>query len=194
MLARYPLRPALRFRFVQSHARFDLRSSCNPATMRFHTATAPSVPFIEKGTMASRTVWHFAYGSNMNRAQMLARTGKILEEHNASLPNYQVRFNKKVRGGTAGANIQPMSGKTVHGVLYKIEEGSMRSLDRYEGVPDHYRRIEVQVTPEGGQPVPAQIYIAQKVEKWAAPVRSVFAGDAGRRGRTQPAGFLYWRN
>jgi gamma-glutamylcyclotransferase len=119
--------------------------------------------------MSSRTVWHFAYGSNMNRAQMLARTGKILEEHNASLPNFEVRFNKKVRGGTAGANIQPSSGKTVHGVLYKIEEGSMRSLDRYEGVPDHYRRIEVQVTPEGGQPVPAQIYIAQKVEKGLRP-------------------------
>ena len=137
--------------------------------MKFHAAPAPSVLFIEKGNMASRTVWHFAYGSNMNRAQMLARTGKILEEHNASLPNYQVRFNKKVRGGTAGANIQPMSGKTVHGVLYKIEESSMRSLDRYEGVPDHYRRIEVQVTPEGGQPVPAQIYIAQKVEKGLRP-------------------------
>ncbi len=76
-----------------------------------------------------------------------------------------MRFNKKVRGGTAGANIQPAPGKTVHGVLYKIEESSMRSLDRYEGVPEHYRRIEVQVTPEGGQPVPAQIYIAQKWKK-----------------------------
>ena len=144
-------------------------SRCNPATMKVHAAPAQSVPFIEKGTMASRTVWHFAYGSNMNRAQMLSRTGKILEEHNASLPNFEVRFNKKVRGGTAGANIQPSPGKTVHGVLYKIEEGSMRSLDRYEGVPDHYRRIEVQVTPEGGQPVPAQIYIASKVEKGLRP-------------------------
>ena len=54
-------------------------------------------------------------------------------------------------------------------MLYKIEEGAFRSLDRYEGVPDHYRRIEVQVTPEGGQPVPAQIYIAQKVEKGLRP-------------------------
>ena len=122
-----------------------------------------------KGAMASRTVWHFAYGSNMNRAQMLARTGNILEEHNASLPNYQVRFNKKVRGGTAGANIQPAQGKTVHGVLYKVEESALRSLDRYEGVPDHYRRIEVQVTPEGGQPVPAQIYIASNIEKGLRP-------------------------
>jgi gamma-glutamylcyclotransferase len=157
------------FRFAHAQGAFDLLSPRNPATMKVHTAPAQSVPFTEKGTMASRTVWHFAYGSNMNRAQMLSRAGKILEEHNASLPNFEVRFNKKVRGGTAGANIQPSPGNTVHGVLYKIEEGAMRSLDRYEGVPDHYRRIEVQVTPEGGQPVPAQIYIASKVEKGLRP-------------------------
>ena len=148
---------------------FDLLSSRNPATMKLHSARAQTVPFIKKGTMASRTVWHFAYGSYMNRAQMLSRAGNILEEHNASLPNYEVRFNKKVRGGTAGANIQPAQGKTVHGVLYKVEENALRSLDRYEGVPEHYRRIEVQVTPEGGQPVPAQIYIASKLEKGLRP-------------------------
>ena len=162
-------RRGLLFRFAHPQGVFDLLSSCNPATIKVHAAPAQSVPFIEKGTMASRTVWHFAYGSNMNRAQMLSRAGKILEEHNAFLPNFEVRFNKKVRGGTAGANIQPSPGNTVHGVLYKIEEGAMRSLDRYEGVPDHYRRIEVQVTPEGGPPVPAQIYIASKVEKGLRP-------------------------
>jgi len=119
--------------------------------------------------MASRTVWHFAYGSNMNRAQMLSRVGNILEEHNAHLPNFQLRFNKKVRGGTAGANVQPAPGKTVYGVLYKIDETTFRSLDRYEGVPEHYRRIEIQVTPDGGSPVPAQVYIASKIEKGLRP-------------------------
>jgi gamma-glutamylcyclotransferase len=148
---------------------FDLLSPAIPATIEVHTAPAQSVPFIEKGNMASRTVWHFAYGSNMNRVQMLSRAGKILEEHNASLPNYEVRFNKKVRGGTAGANIQMASGKTVHGVLYKLEENALRMVDRYEGVPEHYRRIEVQVTPDGGQPVSAQIYIASKIEKGLRP-------------------------
>ena len=119
--------------------------------------------------MASRTVWHFAYGSNMSRAQMVSRVGNILEERTAHLPNYELRFNKKVRGGTAGANVQMASGKTVYGVLYKIEENSFRSLDRYEGVPEHYRRIEVRVTPEAGEPVPAQIYIASKIEKGLRP-------------------------
>jgi gamma-glutamylcyclotransferase len=105
----------------------------------------------------------------MNRAQMLSRVGNIMEERNAYLPNFELRFNKKVRGGTAGANVQPSQGNTVHGVLYKIEENAFRSLDRYEGVPEHYRRIEIQVTPDGGQPVPAQVYIASKVMKGLRP-------------------------
>src|SRR3984893_14112507 len=119
--------------------------------------------------MAPRTVWHFAYGSNMNRTQMRSRVGNVVEEHNAHLPNYELRFNKKVRGGTAGAIVQPSPGNAVYGVLYKIEEGAFRSLDRYEGVPDHSRRIEIQVTPDGGQAVPAQVYIASKVEKGLRP-------------------------
>jgi gamma-glutamylcyclotransferase len=100
---------------------------------------------------------------------MRSRVGTILEEHNACLVNYELRFNKRVRGGTAGANVQPAPGKSVHGVLYKIEEGAFRNLDRYEGVPEHYRRIEVTVNPDGGQPVPAQVYIASKVEKGLRP-------------------------
>jgi cation transport regulator ChaC len=119
--------------------------------------------------MAARTAWYFAYGSNMNRAQMRSRAGNIIEEHTAQLPNYELRFNKKVRGGTAGANVQPLQGKTVYGVVYKIEETAFRSLDRYEGVPEHYRRIEVRVTPQDGQPVSAQVYIATKVEKGLRP-------------------------
>jgi gamma-glutamylcyclotransferase (GGCT)/AIG2-like uncharacterized protein YtfP len=115
--------------------------------------------------MASRTAWYFAYGGNMSSAQMRARVGNVLEEHTARLPNYELRFNKKVRGGSGGANVQPAQGKAVYGVLYKIEESAFRSLDRFEGVPQHYRRIEVRVTPDGGAPVLAQVYIATKVEK-----------------------------
>jgi hypothetical protein len=36
-------------------------------------------------------------------------------------------------------------------------------------VPEHYRRIEVRVTPQDGQPVSAQVYIATKVEKGLRP-------------------------
>jgi gamma-glutamylcyclotransferase len=119
--------------------------------------------------MGAATVWYFAYASNMNRAQMKSRAGDILEEQIATLPNYELVFNKKVRGGTATANIRPAPGKRVIGVLYRIPDGAFRNLDRFEGVPEHYRRIEVKVTGARGQSANAQVYIATKVEKGLRP-------------------------
>jgi cation transport regulator ChaC len=113
--------------------------------------------------------WCFAYGSNMNRALMLSRAGKILEERPGRLENYQLLFNKKVRGGTATANIRPAPGKVVEGVLYKINESAFRTLDRAEGAPEHYRRIEVNVVDASGQAITAQAFIATKVEKGLRP-------------------------
>jgi gamma-glutamylcyclotransferase len=115
------------------------------------------------------TAWHFAFASNMNRAQMHSRAGEILEERPGQLENYELVFNKKVRGGTAGANIRPAPGKAVLGVLYKINESAFRNLDRYEGAPQHYRRIEVEVRDANGQTVAAQAFIATKVEKGLRP-------------------------
>jgi gamma-glutamylcyclotransferase len=122
------------------------------------------------------TSWYFAYGSNMNRAQMLSRARSILEEVPARVENYEMVFNKKVRGGSGSANIQPAPGKTVHGVLYKIQESAYRSLDRYEGVPVHYRRIEVTVTLPEGRKIGAQAYIAAKVEKGLRPALHYLQG------------------
>lgn len=118
--------------------------------------------------MTQATSWYFAYGSDMNRAQMASRMGQALEAHVAHLPNYELVFNRKVRGGTATANVRPASGQTVYGVLYKISEAALRNLDRFEGAPAHYRRIQVTVTL-GNRPVIAQVYIATKVEKGLRP-------------------------
>ena len=115
------------------------------------------------------TAWYFAFASNMNRAQMRSRAGEILGEQVGRLENYEIVFNKKVRGGTASANIRPAPEKTVLGVLYKINESSFRNLDRFEGAPVHYRRIQVNVIGPTGQRISAQAYIATKVEKGLRP-------------------------
>ena len=47
--------------------------------------------------------------------------------------------------------------------MYKIDESAFRSLDRYEGVPEHYRRIEVQVTPDGGGPTFWEIFHGENI-------------------------------
>lgn len=115
------------------------------------------------------TSWYFAYASNMNLAQMRSRAGEIGESRVGRLENYELVFNKKVRGGTAAANIRPAQGSVVIGVLYKVNESAYRSLDRFEGAPIHYRRIQVNVVDGGGQSVTADAYIATKVEKGLRP-------------------------
>jgi len=119
--------------------------------------------------MAAPTVWYFAYASNMNHAQMKSRAGQVFDVQVATLANYELVFNRKVRGGVATANIRPASGKRVLGILFKIPDAAFRNLDRFEGVPQHYRRIEVRVSGSNGQPVNAQVYIATKVEKGLRP-------------------------
>ncbi len=114
-------------------------------------------------------VWYFAYGSNMTLSQVRARAGEIAEDKNGKLENYEILFNKKARGGSATANIRPAPGKVVYGILYRIPESAFRALDRFEGVPEHYRRIEVNVTDGQGSRVAAQAYIATRVEKGLRP-------------------------
>ena len=135
--------------------------------------------------MAEATAWYFAYGSNMNRAQMRSRAGQIFEEQLGRLENYEMLFNKKARGGSGTANIRPAPGKTVYGVLYKIPQSAFRNLDRYEGVPEHYRRIEVNVTNGAGKKIAAQAFIATKVEKSLRPAShylQVILEGAGEHG------------
>jgi gamma-glutamylcyclotransferase (GGCT)/AIG2-like uncharacterized protein YtfP len=105
----------------------------------------------------------------MSRAVMRSRAGEIAEDQVGKLENYEIVFNKKARGGSATANIRPAPGKNVYGVLYRIAEPALRSLDRFQGAPEHYRRIEVNVTGADGSKIPAQAYIATKVEKGLRP-------------------------
>ncbi len=98
-----------------------------------------------------------------------ARAPKILEEHRGTLENYELVFNRKARGGVATANIRQAPGKVVEGVLYRIPESAFRNLDRYEGAPQQYRRIEVTVTYGEGKKAGAQVYIATKVDKGLRP-------------------------
>lgn len=125
--------------------------------------------------MANHTVWYFAYASNMNRRQVEQRAGALAEEKNARLDNYELNFDKIARGGTGTANIMPAEGKTVYGVLYRVTEQQLKTLDRFEGVPEHYRRSQVTVAEADGRKVAAQVYLARKVRKGLKPDRGYLA-------------------
>lgn len=121
--------------------------------------------------MTQSTVWYFAYASNMNRAQVRQRAGEWAEEKIARLDGYELNFDKVARGGTGTANIVPVGGKVVWGVLYRVTEQQLKALDRFEGVPEHYRRSEVTVVDEQENRISAQVYLARKVRRGLKPDR-----------------------
>ncbi len=121
--------------------------------------------------MRNANFWYFAYASNMSSAQMKQRAGDWAEEKLARLEGYELNFDKISRGGTGTGNMVRAEGKTVWGVLYRLTEQQLRALDRFESVPEHYRRIEVNVLDEQGNRLPAQVYVARKVRKGLKPDR-----------------------
>jgi len=116
-------------------------------------------------------VWHFAYASNMSRAQMQQRVASWQEEKTARLDNYELNFDKVARGGTGTGNLVIAEGKVVWGVLYRLTEQQMRKIDHFEGVPNHYRRSEVTVQDADGNRITAQVYLAGKVRRGLKPDR-----------------------
>lgn len=114
--------------------------------------------------------FYFAYGSNMDQAQMDARgrdkpSQMFLNDlwpkswgadavapataiGVAELANYQLNFNKINRHveGACFASISPKEGASVEGVLYQLDEKFMAVLDFCEGVAwQQYTREQVQV-------------------------------------------------
>ena len=102
-------------------------------------------------------MYYFAYGSNLNRRQMLERCPDSKPKFVATLPNYKLVFagwSRKWRGGVA--TIKRFTGEKVPGAVYDISEQCLRQLDRHEA---GYGRFKVIVFDEDGEPIEAITYI-----------------------------------
>jgi gamma-glutamylcyclotransferase (GGCT)/AIG2-like uncharacterized protein YtfP len=106
-------------------------------------------------------MYYFAYGSNLNRKQMLRRCPDAKPKFKATLPDHKLIFAGRSREWQDGgvASIKLSMGKKVTGALYEISEVCRKSLDRYEGYPNVYDRITVTVFAESDKPVEAMTYI-----------------------------------
>ena len=113
-------------------------------------------------------MYYFAYASNLNHRQMLERCPDSKPKFTATLHHYQLVFvgwTRQWRGGTA--SIRPFRGKKVLGAIYEVSEECLRRLDRYEG--SDYRRLNVIVNNEDGEPVEAVTYIRSRQAEEAKP-------------------------
>ena len=109
-------------------------------------------------------MYDFAYASNLSRKQMSECCPDAQPKFIATLPNYKLIFagwSRKWHGGVA--SIKPFRGNRVIGAIYEISERDLRLLDKHEGYPTSYTRIDIVVFTEDGDPVKGITYI--KVEQ-----------------------------
>ncbi len=112
---------------------------------------------------------YFAYGSNMESAQMALRVPDARVLGRARLRGYRFACNKIGRDGSAKANVESCDGLEVWGVLFEISDGDLSDLDRFEG---GYRRIAVTVESRPLTQARCEIYVSDQRSADLRPTRT----------------------
>ena len=105
-------------------------------------------------------MFYFAYGSNLSKKQMQERCPGFKPLYRATLPNYKLVFTGWSRQWWGGvATIKASRGDKVKGAVYEGSDKDLQLLDRYEGYPGNYNRMNVIIFDEDGKAIPAVTYI-----------------------------------
>ena len=118
----------------------------------------------------------FAYGSNLNKKQMLERCPESKPEFVATLHNYKLVFvgwSRQWRGGVI--SIKPFRGGRVLGAVYEVSDSDLKRLDKYEGYPNDSNRLNVTVLDEDGDAIDAVTYIKARQSEETQPSKEYLA-------------------
>jgi len=121
-------------------------------------------------------MYYFAYGSNISRRQMRERCPRARPRFTATLPDYKLMFagwSDKWQGGVA--TIRPCKGAKVIGAIYDIDEKCLRALDKCEGYPTVYGRMNVLLIAENGHSTEALTYIMNEPAVESQPSEAYLA-------------------
>lgn len=106
---------------------------------------------------------YFAYGSNMSEERMISRHISYESRTFAKLTGYKLIFNKQAsKGNYVYANIMVSENDIIEGVLYEFPDVEISKLDKFEGVPNHYRKIQVNIEDQNGTIASAITYVAKE--------------------------------
>lgn len=106
------------------------------------------------------TVLYFAYGSNLDGAQMRSRCPSARKAGNAVLLGYAIAFGGwSSRWNGAVASVKPVLGSHVEGLLYRIEASDLLRLDLFEGCPTAYCRLRKNVLDDSDKRRRAHVYM-----------------------------------
>ena len=108
--------------------------------------------------MATPRQVYFAYGSNLCVQQMSRRCPDAADPRRAVLADHDWLINER-----GVATVAPFAGSEVHGVVWRISDRDLATLDSAEGVPVRYSRDRLTVHTDGG-PAEAWVYIDHRVD------------------------------
>lgn len=92
----------------------------------------------------------FAYGCFLDPQHLAQVVGMPLASGWAArLAGWRLAFNISDEDGALVASIVEAQGCCVYGVVYRLPRDALAALDKYEGVPDWYRRETCWVEPLG---------------------------------------------
>lgn len=104
---------------------------------------------------------YFAYGSNLCVQQMARRCPDAIDPRRALLTDHDWLINQR-----GVATVEPFAGSQVHGVVWRLTDHDLATLDSAEGVPVRYRRDWLTVHTDEG-PTKAWVYIDHRVNPGA---------------------------
>jgi gamma-glutamylcyclotransferase (GGCT)/AIG2-like uncharacterized protein YtfP len=97
-------------------------------------------------------MYYFAYGSNLNKEQMMSRCPYAIPVARVKLHGYQLTFNRV-------ADIVEEEQAITWGAIYTVFPEDLKNLDRYEGYPKLYDKIPVVVEDDKGHSYQAFAYV-----------------------------------
>ncbi len=118
---------------------------------------------------------YFAYGSNLDAAQMRARCPSARLLGAAMLDGYRLGFagQSAAWGGGGVATVVRDREAHVPGLLWALTDEDLDRLDRFEGHPVAYERRRLLVTLPEGDRRRAHVYVKDPTER-ATPTEAYF--------------------
>lgn len=115
-------------------------------------------------------IYYFAYGSNLDQAQMKERCPDSELLGVAVLKNYRLDFTIYSKKRLCGcADIVKDEGSEVWGLIYVLSEKDLQQLDIFEGSPNYYRRTRVDATDKEGKSIKVYAYEVVKKTPFQVP-------------------------
>jgi cation transport regulator ChaC len=122
----------------------------SPSSCRARAARRTSAP----------SVLVFAYGSNLDEAQMVERCSSAQFVACGRLRSHTLRFaGFSAHWGGAVAHAARARGRVLRGVIYEMCRLDLGALDRCEGVPFAYQRVTRAIDCDDGIRREAEVYV-----------------------------------